>query len=254
MMVVNSTIGQFSKSGAVKKTTLMGDWFADVLPSICPSTCQLYDPWIAYDQLHGHFLFLVSAAPVNARLYSYLLLSVSNGPTYDGGWKNWALNASLEGSVQTSNWGDSWRLGFDNQALYLSGNMYNSSGNFQYTKIRVIKKTDLYNPATTSLAYQEIGSAAAKLRNADGTLADSIMPVHLRGRPGETAVGLLVNAASLSALPATYLTVWKIANPLAKPCDGHRSPQSPGCCPIPCRRPRRNWAPTARSTPAIRAC
>ena len=58
------------------------------------------------------------------RTSSFLLLSVSNGATYDGGWKNWAMNASLDGSVVTQNWGDSWRLGFDNVAIYLSGNMY----------------------------------------------------------------------------------------------------------------------------------
>src|SRR6185369_5298940 len=90
-------------------------------------------------------------------------------------------------------------------------------------KIQVIKKSELYNPATTTLNYQEIGSAANKLRNADGTLADSLMPIHLRGRPGDVGVGLFVNAAYLTVLPATYLTVWKIDNPLASPVTATRS-------------------------------
>src|SRR4029078_7359039 len=85
LMVVNSSIGQFAKSGTVKKVTPFTDWFADVLPSICPTACLLFDPWIVYDQLHGRFLFLAGATPVNpqSRFYSYLLLSVSNGPTYE---------------------------------------------------------------------------------------------------------------------------------------------------------------------------
>src|SRR6185369_3679618 len=76
LMVVNSSIGQFSKSGTLKKVTLLADWFSDMLPSICPTTCQLYDPWVAYDQLHGHFLVITSASPLPPRPYSFLLLSV----------------------------------------------------------------------------------------------------------------------------------------------------------------------------------
>jgi hypothetical protein len=216
LMVVNSNIGQFTKAGVMKKLTSFQDWFADVLATTCPSNCLIFDPWIVYDQLHGHYLFLASVTPTNpqSRTFSYLLLSVSNGATYDSGWKNWALNASKDGNVTTQNWGDSWRLGFDNQAIYLSGNMYNISSNFQYAKIRVLKKTDVYNQAATTLPYQEIGSAAAKLKNGDGSLADSLVPVHLRGMPGSASNGLLVSATNFT-LPATYLTVWKITDPLA---------------------------------------
>jgi hypothetical protein len=216
LMVVNSNIGQFTKAGVMKKLTSFQDWFSDVLASTCPSDCIVFDPWIVYDQLHGHFLFLASVTPANpqSRTFSYLLLSVSNGATYDSGWKNWALNASLDGTVVTQNWGDSWRLGFDNQAIYLSGNMYNVSATFQYAKLRVLKKSDVYNQAATSLPYQEIGSAATKLKNADGTLADSLVPIHLRGMPTSGPAGLYVSSTNFT-LPATYLTVWKIADPLA---------------------------------------
>ena len=73
-------------------------------PTVCPSNCLLFDPWIAYDQMHGHFLFLASAKPASlpVRDPTYLLLSVSNGPTYDSGWKTWALNISMDGTVPTS--------------------------------------------------------------------------------------------------------------------------------------------------------
>jgi hypothetical protein len=219
LMVVNASIGQFTKSGALKKSNLLQDWFSDVLSATCPSNCFVYDPWIAYDQLHGRFLLLASAAPISlqARTTSYLLLSVSNGATYDGGWKNWAMSVSVEGGVQTQNWGDFWHLGFDNSAIYLSGNMFNSSLIFQYAKIRVLKKSDVYNPATTTLTWQELGSATTQLKNGDGSLADSLVPIHQRGKPTSATVGLLVNAKSTPSTPATYLTVWQIANPLAAP-------------------------------------
>ena len=40
--------------------------------------------------------------------------------------------------------------------------MYNVSSNFQYAKLRVLKKSDVYNQAATTLPYQEIGSAAVE--------------------------------------------------------------------------------------------
>ena len=218
LMVVNSSIAQFTKSGTLVKSNAFQDWFSDILSATCPANCLLFDPWLVYDQLHGRFLFLISATPADpqSRTFSYLLISVSNGATYAGGWKNWALNASLDGSNQTQNWGDSWRLGFDNEAIYLSGNMYDVSGTFQYAKVRVVKKSDIYNPATTKLPYQELGSATAKLKNADGSPADSLVPQHQRGMPTAAGVGLFVSATNF-ALPATYLTVWKITDPLASP-------------------------------------
>jgi len=218
MQVVNSSIGQFTKSGTMLRSITLLDWFNDVLSSTCPTNCLVFDPWIAYDQQHGHFLFLASVAvnDPSPRTFSYLLLSVSKGATFDSGWKNFALNASLDGTVPTQNWGDSWRLGFDNEAVYLSGNMFDSSFTFQYAKIRVIKKTDIYNPATATLPYQELGSSTAKLKNADGSLADSIVPMRQRGQPGSGGVGLLVSATTFN-LPATFLTVWKVADPLATP-------------------------------------
>jgi len=219
LMVINSNLAQFTRPGTLVSVTSFQSWFNDVLATTCPSSCLLFDPWIVYDQLHGRFLLLVGATPSSqpSRTFSYLLLSVSKGATFAGGWKNFALNASAEGMNQTQFWGDSWRLGYDNVAIYLSGNMYNVSGNFQYAKVRVLKKSDVYNPTATTLAYQELGSGSAKLRNADATIAFSLVPIRQRGSPNSAAVGLLVNTANVPNLPAAYLTVWKIADPLATP-------------------------------------
>ncbi len=215
VMVVNSSIAQYTKTGTQKKSTPFATWFSAVLPNVCPGNCLLFDPWIAYDQMHGHFLFLASAKPasVDAGSTTYLLLSVSNGPTYDSGWKTWAMNVSQDGGVATTNFGDFWHLGFDNVAVYLAGNMYSVSGLFQYAKVRVLKKTDLYNPALTTLPFQEVGSASKPLKNADGTIADSLVPIHMRGQPTTRAAAFFVNSSN--TLPATYLTVWRITDPLA---------------------------------------
>lgn len=217
LLVVNSSIAQYTRSGVAKNLTTFQQWFSALFPTVCPSgQCLLFDPCIRYDQLHGRFLFLATSKDSFYNL-SYLLLSVSNGATYDSGWKSWALDASLNGASQTGNWADFWRLGFDNAAVYLSGNMYNFSNSFQYAKIRILKKSDLYNAATTTLNWQDIWN----LKNEDGTTASSLDPVHQRGKPSATSAGLFINASD--TVPADYLTVWKINDPLASPVVANRS-------------------------------
>jgi hypothetical protein len=225
LLVVNSSIAQYTKSGTLKKLTTFTDWFATLLPTVCPSgtsatVCLLFDPCVRYDQLHGRFFFLATSRDFRQNL-SYLLLSVSNGATYDSGWKIWAMDARLNGSTLTPNWADFWRLGFDNNAVYLSGNMFDpSSLAFQYAKMRVIKKADVFNTSLTSLPWQDMWA----FQNEDGTTASSLVAAHQRGKPGINA-GLFVNAADIipPAISANFLTVWKVNDPLVSPLTVTRS-------------------------------
>jgi hypothetical protein len=218
---LNPGIAQYSRAGVLKKQTSFQEWFTTVIPTVCPgglSSCVIYDPCLRYDQLHGRFLFLATATDFSAQR-SNLLLSISNGATYDSGWTIWVMNAKLDGSTQTNNWADFWRLGFDNAAVYLSGNMYSFSGGtggiFQYAKIRVVKKSELYKPGTTVLNFKDVFNM--KNDDAAGTTpatpASSLAPAHLRGRPAAQGTEYFVNSSH--APPATFLTVWKINDPLA---------------------------------------
>jgi hypothetical protein len=213
LMVVNSSIAQFTKTGTEETVTSFQNFFGALLPAICSGTfpCLIYDPSIRYDQLHGRFVFLATLRNNNFTA-GYLLLSVTNGATYASGWKTWVLNASLDGNTLTTNWADFWRVGFDDTAVYLSGNMYNQASFFQYAKIRVVLKSDLYNVSATTLPYQD----AFNLQNADGSLADTIIPVHQRGNPTSRNSQLLLNTTTIN-VPATYITVWQIADPTANP-------------------------------------
>lgn len=239
LMVINSYIAQYTKTGTQVQLTALQDFFSALLPTICPSgvaNCQIFDPTVRYDQLHGRFVFLASSRTVDLRT-SYNLISVTNGATYNSGWKTCAINAGLDGTTPSGNWADFWRAGFDNLAVYLAGNMYNPNQAFQYAKIRVLLKSDLYNPAATSLPYQDV----FRLMNADGSLADSITPVHQRGKPAAANSQLLVNVKDFS-LPATFMSVWKIADPTATPLVLTRSTVT-GLIPynVPAPAPQANW-------------
>jgi hypothetical protein len=210
-MVVNSSVARYSKDGQQTSLMTLQQWFNNIVPTICPhgiGACRFLDPSIRYDSLHGRFL--LSAFSEDAlTLKTYFVLSVSNGATYDGGWKNWALEGSLNGTTQTVFEVDFPRAGYDNNAVYLTANMFNVSSNvLQYAKIRILKKSELYNPATTTLTFQDIWN----LKNEDNSIATSISPIQLRGQPGAgIPSGILVNASDAAA--ATYLTLWRIDNP-----------------------------------------
>jgi hypothetical protein len=239
VMVINSFLAQYTKTGTQVQLTAFQDFFSALLPTICPTgvgNCQIFDPTVRYDQLHGRFVLLASARTVDLRT-SYNLISVTNGAAYGSGWKTCAINAGLDGMTSSGNWADFWRVGFDNVAVYLAGNMYNPNQAFQYAKIRVLPKSDLYNPASTSLPYQDV----YKLINADGSPADTIIPVQQRGKPAAVNAQMLVNATFFN-LPATFLTVWKIADPRATPLVLTRSTVT-GLIPYraPASAPQANW-------------
>ena len=46
--------------------------------------------------------------------------------------------------------------------MYLTANMYTASGSFAYAKIRILKKSELYDPATTTLTFQDIWNLKTK--------------------------------------------------------------------------------------------
>ena len=105
----------------------------------------------------------------------------------------------------TNNWADFPAIGVDNQALYITSNMFAFGGGFQYSKIRVVPKAGPY-----------AGGAGAVLRfwgmkNADNSVAFTIQPCHTFGAPQ-------VEYLCKHGFPSgNYATVWQIVNPTATP-------------------------------------
>lgn len=215
IQILNSSIARYTKAGQQTNITLLQQWFSDFSTVICASntaTCVYGDVSIRYDQMQGRFLLTMQVLDITAQT-SYLLISASNGATYAGGWRNWALNQKYDGTSLSSNWGDFPQIGFDDKAVYVTVNMFSFSAfTFQYAKVRIIKKTDLYNPAIGSLPYKDIFN----LKNEDGTTASTLQAPHLRGRSQvNTQAGVMINASDVSG--ADYLTLWRINDPTGTP-------------------------------------
>ncbi|MBI4905817.1 MAG: S-layer homology domain-containing protein [Acidobacteria bacterium] len=213
ILIVNSTVARYDRAGNLTNQLTLRDWFQAQLPQVCSSVvrCLIVDPSIRYDHIHGRFLLVAEVFDDFAGT-SYLMLSVSNGATFAGGWRNWALNARLDGQTLTNNWSDFPQVGYDDKAIYISSLQFTISfSNFVYSKVRIIRKADLYNAFTTFLTYRDI----TDLRHEDGSKASTLQPVVMRGGVGAGNSYYLVSATDNS--PGRFLTLFRIDDPVGNP-------------------------------------
>jgi hypothetical protein len=200
LLSVNSSLAIYGKTGGqpVLERTLT-QWFANVVQGM-----TIFDPKALYDQHAGRWV-LLAVAVQKAPPASLHLVSISASADPLGPWRNYRFDATLDGSAATNNWADFPALGVDNQALYVTSNMFAFGGNFQYAKIRVIPKAGPYSGGAAP--YTDF----VKMKNADNTLAFTIQPCHTFGAP---QVEYLVNSGFPSG---NTLTLWEITNPAGTP-------------------------------------
>jgi hypothetical protein len=200
LVSVNSTLAVHSKSGgpAILQRTLT-QWFANIV-----SGMTIFDPKALYDQHAGRWVLLVVATRTGTQ-DSLFLLSVSSTSDPADAWRNYKLDATLDGKIKTSNWADFPALGVDSNALYLAANMFAFGGGFQYAKVRVVPKAGPYSGGAAP--YFDF----TKMKNADNTSVFTMQPCHTFGAP---QVEYLVNSAFPSG---NYLFVWRIANAATAP-------------------------------------
>jgi hypothetical protein len=200
LISVNSSVQVHDKyTGTVLLQRTLTQWFANLVPNF-----TIFDPKTLYDQHAGRWVLLAVAFRQNPNRSVYLL-SVSAGPDPLGAWRNYQFDAMLDGATPTDNWADFPSLGVDNQAFYLTSNMFAFGGNFQYAKIRVVPKAGPYSGGTAPF------TDFVKMKNADGSLCFTIQPCHTFGAP---QLEYLVNTAFPSG---NYVTLWSIANPTLSP-------------------------------------
>jgi hypothetical protein len=193
LVSVNSSVAVYPKGGggAVLQRTLTV-WFSNIVQGL-----TIFDPKVLWDQHAGRWVLLAVAVSQQPKKSLYLL-SVSASADPLGLWRNYSLNAMVDGSTATNNWADFPALGVDNKALYITSNQFAFGGGFQYAKIRVVPKAGPYS-----------GGAApffdfVNMKNQNNTTAFTVQPCHTFGAP---QVEYLVNSAFPSG---NFLTVWRI--------------------------------------------
>ncbi|HEX9671631.1 MAG TPA: hypothetical protein VGC93_19335 [Thermoanaerobaculia bacterium] len=215
LAAVNASVEVYRKTGGspVLQKTLVA-WFANVI-----SQAKIFDPKALYDQHAGRWVLL--AVALGANNTSFFLLSISKTSDPLGGWRNYKLDATKDGSTQTNNWADYPGLGVDAQALYLTANMFRFGGGFQYSKVRIVPK----GSAPSTGAY--FGGAITfrdlvNFKNAEGSTAFTLQPCHTYGAP---QVQYFVNSLfpSTQTPTRTLLSLWALTDPLGTPVMTRRN-------------------------------
>jgi len=160
----------------------------------------MFDPRTVYDPWNGRFLILyLRSRGSNSSQGSWWTLMISDDSNPHGTWWIYNFNARLDGSNDVNQWVDFPHLGYDHEAVYLSGNMYNVGGGFRYAKVRILWKNQIYNAA--SAPWYDFWSLPATIAPAQGYRV-LISPrwhywAHIPGGGGN------------------YVRVYRIENPLA---------------------------------------
>jgi hypothetical protein len=206
LLAVNADLAGYTKTGVLRfRWPNMSTLFQNVLPT----GASIFDPRLGYDHYAQRWI-IVAGARRATPAGSWVMVGVSQGQDPAGAYWVWALDAALDGSTPTNNWADYPMLGFDTQAIYLGLNMFAVGGGYQYAKIRILNKGELYAGGTGSNHFARWFDFWG-LRNADNSMAFTVQPAaHFRGSGGNPPA-YLVNALWPSG---TSLSLWTLTNPL----------------------------------------
>lgn len=202
MVAVNEALRVYDKSGTqLDSSNNLVTWFTNVLSDT--NGISIFDPWVLYDQLNDRFILVALAYRSSDNLSQFMISVSKTSSASTGGWCNFAMNGRDNNGSDTSNWADYEKAGITSNAVVLTANMFNASGYFQYSKVRFIPKSLLYDTSCPSLSSWDFWS----LQNADGSLAFTIQPAHSYVNSNST---YLINGQSFSG---SNLTLWSATTP-----------------------------------------
>lgn len=214
---VNTSFAVYSTGG-----TLQTGWpktartfFGVPNPGSCaPNGAFLSDPRAVYDPNDKRFwaaILEVEGAPAgnSCAFLTRYWIAVSQTGDPRGLWNIYAYDMSLG----TSNWADYVQFGFDQQAIYFSGNMFNQSGSYQYPEIFGANKSSLEN-GTGASAFGFFNLTVG------GVPVDTVQPMETEAHSySGPRAGLFINSFDFNfgggacSGGCSGLTVWAMANP-----------------------------------------
>ncbi len=141
---LNSEVAFFDKSTgtSLSRVSLQGFWSALGTGPTQPANFP-FDPKVIYDQYSGRFIVVTMGGTSSPNSWLLIAVSATSDPT--GVWYRWAIDADLDGGVQSyENWADYPGIGVDAGNLYFTAVMLtNTPRVYQYSKVWVLPKEQL---------------------------------------------------------------------------------------------------------------
>ncbi len=192
---VNASWSAYTRTGTLEASATFDSFYGTAAGTA-------FDPKCFYDAAGQHFVMLATSTGNGlANMY----VAVSKTSSVSDGWYTYTMDWRVDGTTTTSNWGDFPGLGYDDNAVYVSANQYTTGGSFQYAKVRVLKKSELYYGSP--LTYTDF----VGMTNADGTKAFTLKPARCISSSGS---GHLLNTRPGGG---SSVTLWRIDAPTTSP-------------------------------------
>ncbi|MDP3831094.1 MAG: hypothetical protein Q8Q47_07470, partial [Ignavibacteriaceae bacterium] len=187
------------KSGTVQKTIAASSFYSSTLSGSDP-----FDPKVVYDQFSQRWIMVWLHVTSST---GYFLVSVSDDSDPNGVWFNWALPTHLNGTTSAGNWADYQGVGYDNQALYITSNQFTFAGNYNYAKLRIINKANLFGATPGQVTWNDLWD----IKTGSGINVFTVRPSRHYG----TGTYTLLSTSPYTT--GTFVTLYKVSNPITTP-------------------------------------
>ena len=203
MVLTNNGVGIriYDKQGTLLKSISSTTWWSAVWPS------QSGDPQIFYDHYANRWFMLFMQVD-DAALTAGNLIAYSDDDDPLGTWYMYRLDTKTHGTTTSNTWGDYPQIGFDEQAIIVMTRCFSFGGGFNYTKLRIISKAELYASNAGALTYKDIWDITLP---GNTTRPDVIHPSFQFGNAGEHYL-LYANRSG-----GNFYTLYKLTSLLTTP-------------------------------------
>jgi hypothetical protein len=219
--VVNTSIHWYTKAGVTEYSQRLGKnaltaagSFFEVLSPLTPT----FDPKVIYDQYDGRFVVVTlertDVSNGDSLNTSRILIAVSDNGDPNGIWYFYAIDSKI--SINgIDHWADYPGLGLDDDAIYLTYNMYEfnaDGGDFGGVRLWIFNKNQLYSGEALSInVYDPFTASGAE------NFASVAQPAHMFGTvPGNVGT-FLTYYSGLSNGVSEFVGVIRVDDPLGIP-------------------------------------
>ena len=145
-----------------------------MIPSVVPT--NMFDPKCIYDQVSGRFIVIVLQRTTGTAT-SRILVAVSKTSDPNAGWWLNSINSTLTiGGL--ARWADYPGLAVDDEAVYITTNMFSNAGAYAGPRLWLIQKAPMYAGPDGSISFAVYDFFGA---TGNSALATTTMPTHMFG-------------------------------------------------------------------------
>ncbi len=198
---VNSRFRIMDKNGNVLKTIEANTWYNTTMANSDP-----FDPKVIYDHYANRWVMVWLSVQTST---AYFMISVSDDADPIGVWNNWKLPSTVNGTTSAGNWADYQGVGYDQNAIYITSNQFTFSGSFNYAKIRILNKADLYAATPGVVNWKDLWD----IKNP----SPSVSVFGLRPTRNYDTSNEYYFVNNSPYVTGNYFIVYKLTNPLTNP-------------------------------------